>query len=176
MKSDVVKSRKRFKFDSGVSVMKKSNTYEEHQLLNFFKPVIKLRFIWGLINIVLVSCASQRTQIQFFICSGFIISSVFLWVNNSVSGIVWSDGYNRISETEWLLSSTCVSSPSRAIWRFPCWFCTVSNAGTLCSVYIHSLIRLTHNGDGGVLGNEAFISSPWPICLQWVVAAQMQIA
>lgn len=40
--------------------------------------------------------------------------------------------------------------------------------------YTHSSISY-NNGDGGVLGNEAFRSSPWPIGLQWAVAAQMQI-
>lgn len=66
MKSDVAKSRKTFKFYSGVSVMKKSNTYEEHQLLNFFKLGIKLSFTRGPINIVLVPCASQRGHIYNF--------------------------------------------------------------------------------------------------------------
>lgn len=100
-----------------------------------------------------------------------------LWEYNSASGILWSNGYNQISEAEWLPSATCVFlSPSRAIWRVPHWFCTEISAGSLCSVYIHSLIHLTHTGDGGLLGNEAFTSSPWPICLQWAVAAQTQIA
>lgn len=98
-------------------------------------------------------------------------------VNNYTSRIALSDGNSRISVTEWLLSVTRVFlSSSRAIWRVPCWIRTVDSAGTLRRVYIHSLIHLAHNGDGGALGNEAFTSSPRPICLQWAVAAQMEIA
>lgn len=72
---------------------------------------------------------------------------------------------------EWLLSATCVFlSPSRANWRVARWFCAMRSAATLCNVYIHSLIHLSHNSDWGVLGNEAFRSCPWSICLQRAVA------
>lgn len=59
-----------------------------------------------------------------------------------------------------LLSTCCARSPLRAIQGFLRWFCTVSSPVTLCSVYIHSLNHLSHNGDGRVLGNEPFILSP----------------
>lgn len=55
--------------------------------------------------------------------------------------------------------------------EFPHWLCTARSAGTLCSVYMHTLIHLSHSGDRGALSNDSFTFNPWLYCHKWVVGA-----